>query len=171
VKKILLLFAGLIVLIIGIGLIFDYVSHKGQFTKWSHSTLGRELLEDGKTFYVGYDFKWEGFGNPTLEKVELIKKDGIILAKDDDQFRIEPFVSKQQLGSFDEDSAIKEGITDELIPVKGYKVNNDFSLVLRAQLADNETNNDINTVRITYKKFGIVQFQNIPFEEGIISGE
>jgi hypothetical protein len=171
VKKTLYIFAVLIVLIIGIGWIFNYVSHKGHFTKWDHTSLGRELFEDGKAYYVDYYFKWEGLGNPTLEKVELIKNDGMIVAKDDDQFRIETFVSKEQRGSFDEESAIKEGITDEQIPVKGYKVDDEFSLVLKAHLIDNETNNDINTVRITYKKFGIVQFQNIPFDDGIISGE
>lgn len=170
-KKNLLVFAFLIVLVISIGWVFDYLSHNGGFTKWSHSTLEIELFEDGKAFYLDYHFRWEGIGNPTIEKVEFIKKDGTIVAKDDDQFRIQPFVSKVRHGMFDEESANKEGIIDALIPVKGFKVNDDFYLVLRAELTDNDIDNDIRTVRITYKKFGITQFQNIPFDNGIISEE
>jgi hypothetical protein len=42
---------------------------------------------DGKKYYLGYDFSWEGIGKPTLEKVEFIKKDGSIVGKDDDEFK------------------------------------------------------------------------------------
>lgn len=155
----------IIVLVISIGLIFNYVSQNGQFTKWCHTSLDRELFEDGKAYYIDYPFKWEGIGNPTLEKIELIKNDGIKIEKNDEHFRIKTFITNEQRGSFDEESAIKEGVTVDLIPVKGYKVKNDFNLAIIAELTDHETDQDINTVRITYKKLGIVHSQTFPLME------
>ncbi|WP_053363318.1 hypothetical protein [Bacillus sp. FJAT-27251] len=170
-KKTLYGFGILTLLIVGIVWFLNFAIHNGQFTKWSHTSLVKGLFEDGKAYYLDYLFRWEGFGNPTLQKVEFIKTNGDILAKDDDHFRIESYISNQQRGSFDEESAINEGITDALIPVKGYKVKDEFSLALIAELLDQETDIDIATVRITYKKFGKTQFQNIPFDEGLISKE
>jgi hypothetical protein len=82
----------LVIIIIAVGTIwtFDYVSSNGDFTKWSHTTMGAEHYEGEKKFYLGYDFSWEGTGKPTLEKVEFIKKDGTIIAKDDDNSRLNP---------------------------------------------------------------------------------
>ncbi|OZM58487.1 hypothetical protein CIB95_02655 [Lottiidibacillus patelloidae] len=161
----------IIFLAMSIGGLFYYVSHDGEFTKWGHTTFGKSITNDGKAYYVDYHFTWDGIGNPTLEKVEFIKNDGIVITENDVQFRIKTFVANNMRGAFPEEQAIKEGIVDELIPVNGYQVKDEFYLVLIVKLVDPEMDNDIKTVRITYSKFGITQFQNIPFDDGIITDE
>jgi hypothetical protein len=159
------------VLVISAIFAFRYLSHEGKFEKYSHVTIGKETLKERKAVYLGYQLKWEGIGNPTLQKVEFIKNDGTIVAKDDDQMLIKPFISKMDFGGYYEEDAIKEGIIDTLLPVKEFKADDDFSLVIRVEPNDFEWDRDIKTVRIMYKKFGQTQFQNISFDDGIISDE
>jgi hypothetical protein len=103
--------------------------------------------------------------------VEFIKNDGTITAKVEDQILIKPYISKVNFGSYYEEEAIKEGIVNTLLPVRGYKPDDDFSLVLRVEFNDPNWNDDIETIRITYKKFGQTQLQNIPFADGLITEE
>lgn len=158
-----------IVLIACIWLTFRHISHDGEFTKRSHTTAGIEHFENGKAFYLGYYFRWEGIGSPTLEKIEFIKDDGEIVTKEDDEFQIDSYIKTEGFGAVDEEYVITEGISDELLTVKGFYVNKDFYLVLRVKLIDDiDVSNDIKMIRITYKKFGVTQFQNISFDDGII---
>lgn len=166
-KKIIVIMLIFIVLVISFWWVFHYISRDGEFTKWSHATVGIEHFEVGNAIYLDYHFRWEGIGSPTLEKVEFIKRDGTIQAKDDDEFRIHPFIAtSERIGAVDEETVIKRGILNDLVEVKGFQVVEDFYLVLRVEMAN--TDNDISSVRITYKKFGVTQFQNIPFDDGII---
>jgi hypothetical protein len=167
-KKTLMKWIIVCVLVISALSAFRYLSHEGQFEKYSHVTIGKETLKEGKAVYLGYQFQWEGMGSPTLQKVEFIKSDGTIVAKDDDQMRIKPYITKVDFGSYYEEDAIKEGIINKLLPVKGFKTDDFFSLVLRVEPYEYEWDSDIKTVRITYKKFGQTQFQNISFDDGII---
>jgi hypothetical protein len=170
-KKNLIKWIILFILIICILWIFNYVRNEGKFEKLSHITVGNELLKERKVVYLSYQFSWKGLGNPTLEKVEFIKNDGTIVAKVGDRVVIKPFISKVDFGSFYEEDAIKEGIVRTLLPVKGFQPENEFSLALRVNLIDYELNNDIGTIRITYNKFGQSKFQNIPFDDGLITEE
>ncbi|OIJ08805.1 hypothetical protein BKP35_17430 [Anaerobacillus arseniciselenatis] len=167
-KRNIVIILTVIVLIVSVWLAFKNISHDGAFTKWSHSTAGIEHFENGKAFYLGYYFRWEGIGSPTLEKIEFIKNDGEIVAKEDDEFQINSFIKTDGFGAVDEEYVISEGINDELLPVKGFNVDQDFHLVLRVKLKDVDVSNDIKMIRITYKKFGVTQFQNISFDDGII---
>jgi hypothetical protein len=170
-KKNLIKWIILFILVICILWIFNYVRNEGEFEKLSHITVGNELLKERKVVYLSYQFCWKGLGNPTLEKVEFIKNDGTIVAKVDDRVVIKPFISKVDFGSFYEEDAIKEGIVKTLLPVKGFQPENEFSLALRVNLIDYELNSDIGTIRITYNKFGQSEFQNIPFDDGLITEE
>lgn len=170
-KKTLMKWIVVSVLVISAILAFRYLSHEGKFEKYSHVTIGKETLKEGKAVYLGYHLRWEGMGNPTLQKVEFIKSDGTIVAKDDDQMRIIPYITKMDFGSYYEEDAIQEGIIDKLLPVKGFEANDDFSLVLRVEPNDFEWDSDIETIRVMYKKFGQTQFQNISFDDGVISNE
>lgn len=157
--------------VIGALWVFRYLSHEGEFEKYSHVTIGKDTLKEGNAVYLGYQFQWKGIGNPTLQKVEFIKSDGTIVSKDDGQIRIKPYITKQDFGAYYEEEVIKERIIDTLLPVKGFKPDNSFSLVLRVEPYEYEWDSDINTVRITYEKFGQTQYQNISFDDGIISDE
>ncbi|MBM4763592.1 hypothetical protein [Bacillus sp. B15-48] len=169
-KKIIVIMFVAIVLVIGFWGLFNYISHEGEFTKQSHTTLGIEHFEDGNAYYFGYNFRWEGIGNPTIEKVEFIKTDGTIVAKDDDEFRIQPFIaSSERIGVLDEETVIKEGLLSDLVDVKGFRVDEDFSLVLRVELDVTNSYNDISSLRITYKKYGVTQFQYVSFEDGVVT--
>ncbi|OOE14628.1 hypothetical protein UN64_05420 [Fictibacillus arsenicus] len=170
-KKTLIKWIVICVLVIGVLWAFRYFSHEGEFEKYSHVTIGKETLKEGKPVYLGYHLQWEGIGTPELQKVEFIKSDGTIVAKDDDQMRIKSYITKVDFGSYYEEDVIKEGIVNKLLPVKGFKADDDFSLVLQVEPNDFEWDSDIKTVRVMYKKFGQTQFQNISFDDGIISNE
>lgn len=161
----------LVLLVFAAGIVWggDYLIHNGEFEKTSHTTIGINHLQKDKVFYIGYDFMWEGNGKPTLEKVEFIKKDGTIISKDDNELMLQPFISKTDLiGALEEDDIISRGLNKDLLPVKGTQIENDFQLVLRVELGEIKADDDIEILRITYKKYGITQFQNIPFDDGII---
>lgn len=149
---------------------YYYVSKNGEFEKLTHVTVGKELLNERKVVYLSYHFRWKGIGNPTLEKVEFIKKDGTIVAKVDDQILINSYISKVDFGTYHEEDAIQEGIVKTLLPVKGFKPDDEFSLALRVELNDYEWS-DIDSIRIIYNKFGQSVFQNISFDEGLITEE
>ncbi|MFG6494786.1 hypothetical protein P8610_05470 [Fictibacillus sp. UD] len=171
-KKVTLLFFCTTMLLLGLWWTFNFISEDGEFTKWGHASVGIENLEDRKPYYIGYPFKWDGIGKPRLEKMEFIKRDGTIVGKDDIEFSIQPFIaSTERIGALDEDSVREDGLDDDFVRLKGYKVNDGFYLVLRVEFNGTNPINDINTLRITYKKFGTTQFQNIHFDDGIITDE
>jgi hypothetical protein len=169
-KKSLIKWIILIIFFISILWIFNYLSNEGKFDKISHITVGHELLKERKAVYLSYLFSWNGISNPSLEKVEFIKNDGTIATKFDEQVLIKPFISKVNFGSFYEEDATKKEIVKKLLPVNGFKPDDEFSLVLRVEQKDYDYNwdNDIATVRITYKKFGQSHYQNISFDKGIV---
>ncbi len=150
---------------------FFYYAQHGEFTKWSHTSLNRQLLEGGETYYIDYLIRWEGVGTPILEKIEFIKKDGTKVTNDDKQFLIEAFASKEQYGSVNEETAIQKGIINQLSPINGYKVNDDFTLVMKVKLKSNEITNDISSLKVTYNKLGVNAVQNISFDDGIVADE
>ncbi|WNF38878.1 hypothetical protein RJD24_10840 [Bacillaceae bacterium IKA-2] len=169
-KKIIIIMLVSIVLVISFWGLFNYISHEGEFTKLGHASLAIEGFEDGHAYYFGYPFRWEGIGNPTIEKVEFIKIDGTDVAKDDDEIRIEPFISSsKRIGILDEVYVIEEGLVNDLVEVKGFQVDRDFNLVLRVELDVINSNNDINSLKITYKKYGVTQYQYVPFDDGVVT--
>lgn len=172
-KKIIVIMLVSIIFVLGFWGLFNYISHEGEFTKLSHATLGIEHFEDGNAYYFGYDFRWEGIGNPTIEKIEFIKSDGIIVAKDDDEIRIQPFLanSERRIGVLDEDYVIKEGLHNDLVEVKDFQVDEDFYIILRVELDATNFNNDISSLRIMYKKYGVTQYQYIPFDDGVVTDQ
>lgn len=169
-KRVIMIMLGIIIVSVGLIGTFDYISSDSDFTKWSHTTMGAEHFKNEKKFYLGYDFTWEGIGKPTLDKVEFIKKDGSIVAKDDDDFKIESFIAKSRyIGGFDEEQVLEEGIHEDFVDIKNYRVDKDFYLILAVQYNGKTPENDLNLLRITYKKFGVTHHRNIPFDDGVIS--
>lgn len=144
---------------------FTYISTKGEFMKVSHTTAGIEHFAEGDAFYLSYDLMWDGVGNPTLENVEFFMSDGVKASESN--LMIEPFIVETGFGAIDEEYAESEGLTKDLQPVLNYKVEGDFSIVLRIQSKETEITNDVSTMRITYKKLGNTQYQDIPFEDGV----
>lgn len=169
-KTVVILFVS-IFLVIGVWVSYDYISRDGEFTKWSHTTLDIENFKKNVPYYIGYSFKWEGIGNPTIESIDFIKRDGIIVTKDDVDLRIHPFIATStNIGSLEEEYVIEEGLLDGLNEVNGFQVDENFNLVVRVELVDaSNFDNDISTIRITYKKYGITQTQNIPFDGGFVT--
>ncbi|MET3698845.1 hypothetical protein SAMN05877753_11080 [Bacillus oleivorans] len=167
-KKIVILFV-LIILVIMFWWIFNLISRDGEFTKTSHVTAGIEHFEKRKAVFLGYNFSWKGIGKPIIEKIEFLKRDGTIVAKDENDFRIQPFIaSTERIGVIDEEYVVNEGLDVDLIQVKGYQINKNFYLVLRVEFDGTNPDNDIKILRITYKKYGVTQYQNIPFDGGVI---
>ncbi|MCR2822681.1 hypothetical protein [Lederbergia panacisoli] len=164
-KKTIVVLSILAILVISFWWTFHYVSRDGEFTKWGHGTVPIDFFDNGKAVFFGYDFTWEGIGKPILEKVEFIKRDGTMVEKDDNGFRIEPFIGKTRtIGSLSEEYVMEEGLDKDLVPFKGFQVDNGFYLVLRVEFHGQDADNDIEEMKITYKKYGITQLQYIPFE-------
>jgi hypothetical protein len=166
-KKIIVLVVFLSVIFSGFG-IYNYLSQHGDFIKTSHSLVERDLIRAGNTIFMGYRFQWEGFGSPEITKVEFQKGDGSILQKSDDEILIETYITENDFGTRQEADMNNENFKDQLLPIESYKVENNFTLVLGIKLLDENFNNDIQTVRIFYKKLGKNLVQDISFEEGVI---
>ncbi|MEQ6389704.1 hypothetical protein RZN22_10300 [Bacillaceae bacterium S4-13-58] len=76
----------------------------------------------------------------------------------DDEISLQPYVSiTDAFGAVNEEYVKKEGLDEGLFQVKGFKVNGDFNLILRIGVSELHPNNDIHTLRMTYKKFGVSQ--------------
>lgn len=160
----------LIIILIAI-LISTYVIRSGKFTEESHTASSEEYFKNGEAMYLGYLFSWEGIGRPTLKQVEFIKKDGTTITQDDD-FRIQPYIETSQddnwIGAMDEETVKNEGLINNLIPFEDFIVDKDFRVVLRVEYHGDKTANDISIIKITYKKYGVTQHQNISFDGFLI---
>ncbi|MFC7372481.1 hypothetical protein ACFQPF_12450 [Fictibacillus iocasae] len=157
-----LILIGLVLLISGLWF-FNFIRDEGEFTKWSHASVGKGVLIESKAVYIGYHFRWDGIGKPTIEKVELLKRDGSEDAK------VELYMSNKEIGTYDEEDAIKEGIIQTLFPVKGFTPDTNFFIVLRVGQGDIQSDQDIRKISITYTKFGQSHVQTLSFEDGVIS--
>ncbi|WOV86836.1 hypothetical protein QWT69_13290 [Sporosarcina oncorhynchi] len=149
-----------------------YVIRDGEFSKRSHTIVMEEHFDNGEAMYLGYKFLWEGIGRPTLMEVALLKKDGTVLTQED-AFRIQPYVEnspENQIGALNEETVINDGLADHLLPLKGFKVDSNFRIVLRVEYDENQPVPEIDRLRITYKKFGVTRQQIIAFE-GILIDE
>lgn len=170
-KKILILFV-LSVLVISILGILNFIIHEGEFNKVSHSSVLKKHFEGGEAIYLGYRFIWEGLGEPMIEQIEFFKKDGTIVAENDDEFRILPFIEEigieNSISSMDEKNVISQGTIDNLVTMSNFRVKGDFNLILRVEFHGDNSDNDISRLRLTYKKFGLTLHQEIPFEDGVI---
>jgi hypothetical protein len=142
-----------------------YIANEGEFTKWSHTTIGKTYFETGGEYFLSYYFHWDGIANPVLQKIEFLKKDGSVFDSSA-SLQITPYISSIGFGTI----SAEDFKAEELNPVKGYTVEGEFHLALRAMARENEID-DIGTIRITYKNLGVMHQQDISFEEGIITDE
>ncbi|SHG95148.1 hypothetical protein [Ornithinibacillus halophilus] len=159
-------------LIVGLGFGFNFFSKNGDFILTSAISVDQSHFENGNKMYLGYTLKWEGIGSVILEKVEFIRDDRSIVAKVDDDFQIESYIAETNtIGSMDEESVRDQGLDEELSPLKGKKVDDNFRLVLGATFNGEDTKNDISMMRITYKKLGMTHYREVPMDSGIIMDE
>lgn len=140
-----------------------YFSNNGKFEKTSHVTLPKEHFETGEAMYVGYDFSWEGSGHPTLQQVELIKKDGKSLTQEDG-FQIVAFIDETTdgnvIGSANEETVNEDGLKERLVPINNYKLSSHtFRMVLQVHYEGERATDDISDMKITYKKFGVTKLK------------
>lgn len=144
-----------------------FVFSKGDFVMGSTSYIAMDapIVEERLPFYIGYGIHWEGFGNPTLTDVTLMKKDGTELGEGDLQLSVTSMVDEIGVtGVIDEESVLKEGHIDGYLPVENYPVDNNFLLVFRVELHDPDYENNVSHLVINYKNFGIPQKQTLDFE-------
>lgn len=154
-----IIFAVLIVL-------YYYLLNKAEFTKRSHPSISIEMLEVHEVLYFGYEFNFEGFGNPTLQDIYLIQTDGEIVQQNKNQISITSFIDKsKRIGIVKEKYAIDQGIVDELIHVSGFKLKDSvFNLAFKVEFLDMNNKYDFNTLVIEYSHLGITKKQYIDFE-------
>ncbi|MCM3636988.1 hypothetical protein M3152_04580 [Sporosarcina luteola] len=170
-KKILFISIGLIIFISVIWISIHIVS-SGKFTKWSHTTALEDHFKNGEAMYLSYNFSWKGIGRPTLKQIEFIKKDGTSITQDRDGFQIQPYIEISPdgnlIGAMDEKTAKNEGLINNLLPFEDFEVDGDFRVVLKVRFQGINTDDDISMMKITYKKYGVTQHQNISFDDGIL---
>ncbi|MFB1082549.1 hypothetical protein [Jeotgalibacillus sp. JSM ZJ347] len=139
-KKSFVLTAVTLMLFIGMWIGFDYLSHSGEFTLESDSSASQELLDDANPIYLSYGIKWEGTGTPTLERIEMIRRDGTIA----DTHLAESFIATTNIiGVMDGESVEKGGLTEELRAVNEFQPKDAFHLVIRVDDASDLAENDI----------------------------
>ncbi|WP_036849251.1 hypothetical protein, partial [Pontibacillus marinus] len=81
-KRIITMTLLFIALVICISLSYYYISGEGEFSKSSYSTARKELISEIDNVFISYRIKWRGIGNPTIKKIEFIRRDGTILEDD-----------------------------------------------------------------------------------------
>lgn len=151
---------------------YFYLVKEGDFEKTSHTSMNKEALKKNSSLYIGYFINWNGIGSPTIEKIEFFKEDGSLLAKREDEIVITPFIDKKkEIGTMYEEDLIKEGYMDNLLDVKGYKVKDELNLVLKVEIGESIDFQDIGKIRIMYRKLGLTEYQEISFDDGIVTGE
>ncbi|MDG5788591.1 hypothetical protein QA612_13985 [Evansella sp. AB-P1] len=163
-KKWIIILGSLLILF---SILFNYVFSKGEFVigSTSYITKDAQMVEEGLPFYMGYGLHWEGFGNPTLTNVTIIKHDGTELNKDDLQLSVTSMIDEMGVtGVIDEEYAMEEGYVNEYLPVENYKVEDNFILVFRVELHDSNYENNISQLIIEYNNFGFQQKQTLEFE-------
>ncbi|KIL53517.1 hypothetical protein KP77_04930 [Jeotgalibacillus alimentarius] len=163
-KKIIAITSVALLLTIGVWLLFDYFSRSGTFTLESHSSASQELIDQTSPIYLGYGLQWKGTGTPTLERVELIRRDGTTADAD----QAATFIAAEgKIGVQGEQTVEKE----ELLEVNGFQPENDIHLVIRLDKTEGFAENDLKEMRIIYKKYGVTQYQDLSFGEGIVTDE
>ncbi|PPA69290.1 hypothetical protein [Jeotgalibacillus proteolyticus] len=162
-KKRLIIFMALLA---GLLLLFYFVFSKGEFVMESSSYLDKDAPDNvDQSFYLGYGLHWEGFGEPVLSRVTVIKNDGTELDEEDGEMTVFAMIDEMgRTGIIDEEAAKNEGYDDHYLPVEAYKVDENFLLVFRAELHDANYENNISHLLIEYKKFGFQQKQLLEFE-------
>lgn len=163
-KKWLIIPAAAIILV---GLIFNYVFSKGEFIIGSTSYIAKDAptVEEKLPVYLGYGFHWEGFGEPTLANLTLVKHDGTELSEDDLHISVSSMIDESgRTGAIDEESVKKDRYINDYQPLENYKVDDNFLVVFRVELHDQNYENDISHLIIEYKNFGIRQKQKLEFE-------
>jgi len=148
---------------------YNYLLNEGVFNKWSHPTIQRESLEKHGVMYFGYGFRWKGHGSSTISDVYLVKSDGKILQKNNEQISITPFIQPHggnTIGVTPKEVAVEEGLIDNLTPIGGTSINNDgwFRLVLKVELLDENYSKDFNSLIIEYKYLGFNRTQHFDFD-------
>lgn len=148
-----------------IGLYF-YLLNKAEFTKGSHAWASKEVIEESEVIYLGYNLTFNGYGSPTIQSIYLQQTEGEKGQQYDEQISISVFIDKNnRIGAVDEKYALDEGIIDELIPVRGYKLKeSDFNLAIRVELKDKDFKKDFDTLVIEYSHLGVTKKQVIDFE-------
>jgi hypothetical protein len=58
---------------------------------------------------------------------------------------------------------------EDFFDIKNYQIDKDFYIILAVQYNGTTPENDINQLRIIYKKFGVTQHQEIPFDDGVMT--
>lgn len=149
--------------------IFVVMIQKGEFTKWNHSTYDINLMKEKEVIYLGnYILSWNGYGNPKIQDIYFIQMDGTITKENQEQLSVTPYIDHSQtIGVVDEAhiEEEEEGIEDELVSVRGYQAKNkEYHLAFRVELKDKEYIQDVHTMVVEYRHFGLKKTQEIEFE-------
>ncbi|RSD28427.1 hypothetical protein [Mesobacillus subterraneus] len=139
----------------------------GEFSIHGHSSItpdNKAFFEEKKPFHLGYVFRWNGVGQPVIQDIILIKKDGTKVGNDDKRISIKVYISEQGIGAVDEGTAIDEGYFEQYLPVEDFKVTNKILfLVLRVELKDESFENDIEQMLIEFKMMNFNRAKYIDF--------
>ncbi|MFS0861113.1 hypothetical protein [Fredinandcohnia sp. 179-A 10B2 NHS] len=146
---------------------FVFMIQKGEFTKWNHSTYDINLMKDKEVIYLGnYILSWNGYGNPKILDIYFIQMDGTIVREEQGQLTVTPYIDHSQtIGVVDETHVREEGLEDELVPIQGYQsVNKEYHLAFRVELKDKADIQDVHTMVVEFRHFGLKKTQEIEFE-------
>lgn len=147
--------------------IFVFMIQKGEFEKWHHSTFDRNMMNDKEIMYLGnYLLSWNGYGNPTIEDIYFIQKDGTVLREGNEQLSFTPYIDlSNTIAVVDEAHVEEEGLEDDLISTHGYQAKDGkYNLAFKVHLKDKNYNSDVHTIVVEYSHFGIKKKQEIGFE-------
>lgn len=138
---------------------FQYA--RGEFLLNSYSNIEKELVEINEPVYFGYNMKWTGNGKPTINEIRLIKNDGSYLEADDKNLTVTALIKENAsdkavvTDALTEKQAMEMGIIEKYKPVENYLLNTqEFNMVLKVTINDENYTNDISAIEIAYTILG-----------------
>ncbi|WP_341963409.1 hypothetical protein NM897_16800 (plasmid) [Planococcus maritimus] len=152
--------------------IYYYLSTNSNFEIGASSKIVKKVMEEQETIYFGYQFHFEGYGNPTIENVYVVQTDGTINQPSNQQILITPLIDTSgKIGVLYEEHILEEGLSNSIAPVQGFKSkDHNYNIAFKVELKDESFDQDFHAFIIEYHHLGMLKTQSLDFE-GFFSNE
>lgn len=160
----------LLIILLSVAVMFagvhQYVSTQSEFEIGTSSGMLRTAMEEHGTVYFGFQLYFHGYGTPTIENVSVVHEDGTVNQPNSKQIVITPFVDKSgSVGVLPEGYVAKEGMTNEIIPIQGFKfTKKHHNVAFKVELKDPRFDQDFNTLIVEYRHLGRLKTQSLNFD-------
>ena len=166
------LVVALVVIIGGLASYFvvEANSNDQVFRSISHTGANKELFNNYEEVYIGKEVKWEGGESfPLIKDIQLIKQDGEELDQSNSSIQINLYIDDTGETNFHyRDTYENKLLKESYVSVQDYQMESDrFTLVFETSLKDQNYQNDLEKLLITYIEQGKEKQAELPLRSFI----